>query len=77
MNEKSRPFSCEYVLKTTAKHIRRSIDISIAKTFDRMAEFASDEVKSKEVFKTLTHLHSMRKQFDDFQHNHSQNSEGK
>lgn len=56
-----------YVLRTTAKHMRKSIDISIRKTFERIKEFEGDQVKSQEVFKTLAQLHAMRKQLDDFQ----------
>lgn len=62
-----KPFSMSYVLRTTAKHMKRDIDLSIRKTFDRVAEFADDPVKSKEVFETLSTLHSMRKQLEDFQ----------
>ena len=68
---RDKPFSMSYVLRTTAKHMRKSIDISIRKTFERMKEFESEEsegsAKSKEVLKTLLHLHAMRKQLDDFQ----------
>lgn len=60
-----------FVLRTTAKHMRKSIDISIRKTFERVAEFADDPVKSAEIFKTLGNLHAMRKQLDDFQALHS------
>ena len=56
-----------YVLRTTAKHMRKSIDISIRKTFERMPEFADNPAKSTEVFSTLSQLHAMRKQLDDFQ----------
>ena len=62
-----RPFSMGYVLRTTAKHMRKSIDISIRKTFERIKEFEGDQGKSQEVFNTLAHLHAMRKQLDDFQ----------
>ena len=65
-----------YVLRTTAKHMRKSIDISIRKTFERVAEFAEDQLKSKEVFETLSFLHTMRKQLDDFQAQHSDNFKG-
>lgn len=70
--QSTKPFSQGYVLRTTAKHMRKSIDISIRKTFERVAEFANDPQKSKEVFQTLSFLHIMRKQLDDFQ---AQNSE--
>jgi hypothetical protein len=75
-DERPKPFSMGYVLRVTAKHMRKSIDISIRKTFDRTSEFMSDETKSKELFKTLAHLHSMRKQLDDFQAAHSEDFKG-
>lgn len=63
----NKPFSQDYVLRLTAKNMRKSIDISIRKTFERVAEFADDPEKSREVFETLSHLHTMRRQIDDFQ----------
>lgn len=66
------PFDIAYVLRTTAKHQQRSVDISISKTFARLPEFVADEAKSKEVFLTLAKLHDMRKQIDDFQHQNSE-----
>lgn len=62
-----KPFSMGYVLRATAKHMRKSIDISIRKTFERIKEFEGDQQKSQEVFETLSKLHMMRKQLDDFQ----------
>lgn len=59
-SENVKPFSMDYVLRTTVKHIRKSIDISIRKTFERIAEFDGNQEKSQEVFKTLTALHAMR-----------------
>lgn len=63
----NKPFSKSYVLRTTAKHMRQSIDISIRKTFDRIQEFDSNKDKSVEIFETLSVLHQMRKALDDFQ----------
>lgn len=71
-----KPFSKGYVLRTTAKHMRKSIDISIRKTFDRFPEFAGDELKSKELFETLAQLHAMRKQLDEFQAANSESFKG-
>jgi len=76
MDEYQKPFSMGYVLRTTAKNMRKSIDISIRKTFDRLPEFSNDEDKSKEIFSTLGFLHSMRKQLDDFQFKNSENFKG-
>ena len=66
-NPEQKPFSMGYVLRTTAKHMRKSIDISIRKTFDRAKEFEGNPEKSSEIFTTLAQLHAMRKQLDDFQ----------
>lgn len=71
-----RPFSMGYVLRTTAKHMRKSIDISIRKTFERVSDFAGNQDKSQEVFKTLAFLHTMRKQLDDFQAQHNEDFKG-
>jgi len=67
MTEDIKPFSMGYVLRTTAKHMRKSVDISIRKTFERVAEFDGNKEKSQEVFQTLSALHQLRKQLDDFQ----------
>jgi hypothetical protein len=73
----NKPFSMGYVLRTTAKHMRKSIDISIRKTFERATEFnGSNEEKSQEVMKTLLVLHSMRKQIDDFQFENKEDFKG-
>jgi hypothetical protein len=81
MEQKQKPFSRGYVLRTTAKHMRKSIDISIRKTFERIKEFSEagetpSEEKSKEVFDTLGLLHKMRKELDDFQHQNSDSFKG-
>ena len=65
--ENSKPFSMDYVLRTTTKHLRKSIDVSIKKTLDRIAEFDGDQVKSAEVFKTLAHLHKLKNDVEAFQ----------
>ena len=77
MENITKPFSKGYVLRTTAKHMRKSIDISIRKTFERIKEFSDDQQKSTEIFETLSQLHDMRKQIDDFQSQNSENFERK
>ena len=69
MTEMHTPFSKSYVLKTTTRHMRRSIDISIRKSFDRMSEFQNNGEKRMEIMETLDVLHKMRKVLDDFQEN--------
>ena len=72
MENGQKPFSIDYVLKTTARHMRKSIDISIRKTFERIEEFEKDSKKSDEIFRTLAKLHGLRKQVDEF-HKQNQN----
>lgn len=60
-------FSQGYVMRTTTKHMRKDVDVSIRKTFERVAEFNNDPVKSQEVLQTLSALHILRKMIDDFQ----------
>lgn len=47
--------------------MRKNIDISIRKVFERHGEFVDDPAKSQEVFKTLAYLHRMRADLDNFQ----------
>jgi hypothetical protein len=74
--DKQKPFDAGYVLRVTAKHMRKSIDISIRKTFARVAEFGGNQEKSTEVFKALSILHTMRQQLDDYQAAHSEEFKG-
>ena len=56
--------------------MRKSIDISIRKTFERVQDFDGDKEKSKEVFLTLSFLHTMRKMLDDFQQHNAEHFKG-
>jgi len=75
-DKKNPPFSMGYVLRVTSNHMQKSINISIQKTTNRIPEFMADEKRSKELLKTLAHLHAMRKQLEDFQAAHSEDFKG-
>jgi hypothetical protein len=62
-----KPFSQGYVLRTTTKHMRKGIDVSIRKTFERLKDFSGNMTRSKEVYDTLASLHKMRAMLDEFQ----------
>ena len=51
-----KPFSMDYVVGLTYKHMRKSVDTSIRKTVARIAEFDGNPEMSQEVFKTLVML---------------------
>jgi hypothetical protein len=67
MTEK--PFSKAFVMRTTLRHMRRSVDISIGKSFERFQDFDNDSKTGKEIMETLSVLHTMRKMLDEFEQN--------
>jgi hypothetical protein len=52
----SKPYSSEYVIRETLRHMQQSIAISTQKTITRIPEFAEDPAKLKEVMDTLASL---------------------
>lgn len=68
MDIKNKPFSRGYVLRTTAKHIQTSIEISIEKTTARIKEFEDNIEKSKELLETLSVLFAQKKMHEEFLH---------
>ena len=60
-----KPFNKYYVLRITSLHIKKSIDTSIRKTYDRL----KDVEDKQEVFETLDVLHKIRKIMEDFESN--------
>ena len=58
-----KPFNKYYVLRITSLHIKKSIDNSIRKTYDRL----KDVDNKIEVFETLDVLHKIRKLMEDFE----------
>ena len=68
-NQDKPPFSKSFVMKTTFRHMRRSVDISIRKSFERFQDFDKNSEAGKEIMETLSVLHTVRKVLDDFQEN--------
>jgi hypothetical protein len=64
-----KPFSKTFVMRTTFRHMRRSVDISIRKSFERFQDFDNDSDIGQEIMETLSVLHTCRKMLDDFQAN--------
>ncbi len=65
MDNNNKPFNKFYVLRITSLHIKKAIDTSIRKTYDRM----KDVENKAEVFETLDVLHKVRKLMEDFESN--------
>jgi hypothetical protein len=63
------PYSKSFVMKTTFHHMRKSIDISVTKSFDRLKDFDSDSETGKEIIETLSVLHSIKKILNEFEQN--------
>jgi hypothetical protein len=62
-----KPFSKSFVMRTTFRHMRRSVDISIRKSFERFQDFDQNSQVGQEIMETLSVLHTVRKMLDDFQ----------
>lgn len=60
-----RPFSKEYVLRTTNKQMRKAVEVSIQKTLARVAEFEGNSAMSMEILTTLSTLDAMKKVLDE------------
>jgi len=60
MADRQIPFSMQFVIQTTLRHMHKDIDLSIEKTLARIPEFEGDSVKSKEIFSTLAQLSVLR-----------------
>ena len=58
-------FNKFYVLRITSMHIKKAIDNSIRKTYNRL----KDVENKQEVFETLDVLHKIRKLMEDFETN--------
>jgi hypothetical protein len=74
MDSKKPPFDKGFVLQTTLRNMKKDIDFSSRKTFDRFKDFSdeSNEMhveKRTEIFETLDVLNKMHKLLDDFQDN--------
>ena len=65
MDNNNKPFNKFYVLRITSLHIKKAIDTSIRKTYDRR----KDVENKAEVFETLDVLHKVRKLMEDFETN--------
>jgi len=65
MDNLLKKFNKYYVLRITSLHIKKAIDNSIRKTYDRLKD-VEDKV---EVFETLDVLHKIRKIMEDFENN--------
>ena len=72
--EKKPPFDKSFVLQTTLRNMKKDIDFSSRKTFDRYKDFSDEsieehQVKRQEIFETLDVLNKMHKLLDEFQTN--------
>jgi hypothetical protein len=67
-----KPFSKAFVMRTTFRHMRRSVDISIRKSFERFQDFDQNSKAGQEIMETLSVLHQVRKLLDDFQANNQE-----
>ena len=72
--DKTPPFDKSFVLQTTLRNMKKDIDFSSRKTFDRYKDFSDESEcfhaeKRQEIFETLDVLNKMHKLLDEFQEN--------
>ena len=68
MNE-TKPFSNDYVIRETLRHMQRSVSISTQKTIARLEEFQGDSERTKEVMQTLHNLSRLNKLIEEIKEN--------
>lgn len=70
--DKTPPFDKSFVLQTTLRNMKKDIDFSSRKTFDRFKDFGDESdpeqnEKRQEIFETLDVLNQMHRLLDEFQ----------
>jgi hypothetical protein len=74
MEDRKPPFDKSFVLTTTLRNMKKDIDFSSRKTFDRYKDFSDEQdpeqlSKRQEIFETLDVLNKMHTLLDEFKAN--------
>jgi hypothetical protein len=67
----NKPFSNDYVVKETLKHMQASIAISTQKTIARLQEFQGQNDKMKEIMTTLSNLGRLNSMIESIRENNT------
>lgn len=67
-----RPFSHEYVLKETIRHMQDAIDISMKKTLVRLSEFKDEPESLKEALQAISNLNRLTSMLNSIKSNNKQ-----
>jgi hypothetical protein len=67
----NKPFSNDYVVKETLKHMQASIAISTQKTIARLQEFQGQPEKMKEIMATLSNLGRLNSMIESIRENNT------
>lgn len=67
----NKPFSNEYVIKETLKHMQQSVAISTQKTIARLNEFKDQPEKVAEVMSTLSNLSKLNRLIESIRENNT------
>jgi len=65
----NKPFSSDYVIKETLKHMQSSVAISTQKTIARLPEFQGQPEKVQEVMTTLANLGRLNSMIESIREN--------
>jgi hypothetical protein len=67
----NKPFSNDFVIRETLRHMQNSVSISTQKTIARLGEFRDDAEKTKEVMVTLHNLSKLNNMIEEIKENNS------
>jgi len=71
-NEMSKPFSNDYVIRETLRHMQNSVSISTQKTIARLEEFRGDSDATREVMVTLHNLSQLNQLIEEIKSNNNE-----
>lgn len=72
MSNPSKPFSQDYVIRETLKHMQASVAISTQKTISRLPEFQAQPEQLREVMNTLASLSRLNTLIEEIRENNKE-----
>jgi L-lactate utilization protein LutB len=67
----NKPFSNDYVIRETLRHMQQSVAISTQKTIARLPEFQGQQEKLKEIMTTLASLGKLNSMIEEIRENNT------
>ena len=68
-----KPFTLEWTVNKTVERLLKSVDFSLNKVVERIAEFQGDSAKSEEILRTISLLSALRTAIENYRKPLNQN----